>query len=168
MFKEFIGKIKDKIVETNNNNKEFQKHLAQAEVIQGLMSFPQVNENNRVDPNDIVNNCPDLNVDKAKLIIKTIPIDEVSLCVIYSKEIKTNMEYFFVPTTKYLWIINQYGYVKHNYENVTMQILKSGLMSKMVRINNHVLFFKNYFEKFSFQLLKTYLKNFHLNYLNSL
>ena len=139
MFKEFIGKIKDKIVETNNNNKEFQKHLAQAEVIQGLMSFSQVNENNRVDPNDIVNNCPDLNVDKAKLIIKTIPIDEVNLCVIYSREIKTNMEYFFVPTTKYLWIINQYGYVKHNYENVTMQILKSGLMSKMVRINNHVL-----------------------------
>ena len=61
------------------NKKEFQKHLAQAEVIQGLMSFPQVNENNRVDPNDIVNNCPDLNVDKAKLIIKTIHLLEYSV-----------------------------------------------------------------------------------------
>lgn len=139
MFKELMGNIKNKIIETSKNNAEYQKCLNQAEVINGLLPFSEANSNNRINPKVIVDNCPDLNENKATLIIKAIPIDELYLGVYYSKEVKTNMEYFFIPTTKKIWIINEYGYINHDYENVTIQILKSGLMSKMVRINNHVL-----------------------------
>ncbi len=150
MFNDLFGKIKNKITEVNKNSEEYYKSLNEAQVIEGLLSLPQSNPNNRLDPTDIVNNCPDLNEAKAKLIINTIPIDELPLVIIYSKEVKTNMEYYFVPTTKYLWIINEYGYVKHNYENVTAKIVKGGLMSKMVKVNNHMLEMTgdkiNYFE----------------------
>ena len=140
MFKELIGKIKDKITEANQNYEEYQKLLATAEVINGIVPFTgEANPNNRLDPNDIVNNCPDLNEAKAKLIINTIPIDEIPLVVIYSREVKSNMEYYFVPTTRFIWIINQYGYMKHDYSNVTMRIVKGGLMSKMVYFKNHML-----------------------------
>lgn len=140
MFKEFIKKIKNKIIESNQSYEEYQKLLKVSEVITGLFSLPtEINPNNRVDPNDIVNNCPDLNLAKARLIINTIPIGELPLAVIYSKEVKSNMEYYFVPTTDYIWIINQYGYVKYEYSSVTMRIIKNGIMSKMVYFNNHMI-----------------------------
>lgn len=140
MFKELVGKIKDKISEVNQNIEEYQKLLVGAEVINGLLQLPtEVNQNNRIDPNDIVNNCPDLNEAKAKLIINLIPMGELPLVVIYSKEVKSNMEYYFVPTTRCIWIINQYGYMKLEYPNVTMRIIKGGLMSKSVYFNNHML-----------------------------
>lgn len=140
MFKELLSKIKDKVNEANQNYEEYQKLLVSAEVINGLVPLPtEVNQNNKLDPSDIVNNCPDLNVTKAKIIIDLIPMEELPLVVIYSKEVKSNKEYYFVPTTKFIWIINQYGYIKHEYTSVTMKIVKSGLMSKMVYFNNHML-----------------------------
>lgn len=140
MFKELVGKIKDKINEANQNNEEYHKLLAQSETINGLFSLPtETNPNKRLDPVEIVNNCPDLNETKAKLIIDILPIDELPLAVIYSKEIKSNLEYYFVPTTRCIWIINQYGYIKYEYNAVTMRIIKSGIMSKMVYFNNHML-----------------------------
>ena len=140
MFKEIIGKIKTKINERNQSIEEYHKLLSTSQVINGLLTLPtEINPNNKIDPADIVNNCPDLNDTKAKLIINTIPIDELPLVVIYTKEIKSNKEYYFVPTTRFLWIINQYGYLKYEYSNVTMRIIKSGLMSKSVYFNNHMM-----------------------------
>lgn len=139
MIKEFIGKIKNKISEVNKNYEEYQKELVAAEVITSVQPLPtEIQTNKRIDPNTIVNNCPDLNENKAKIILNTLPMNELHLCVLYAKEVKTNNEYYFVPTTKCLWIMSQVGYIKYEYNNLTMNVLKGGLLSKIVKINNYI------------------------------
>ena len=139
MIKEFIGKIKNKISEVNKNYEEYQKELVAAEVITSVQPLPtEIQTNKRIDPNIVVNNCPDLNENKAKIILNTLPMNELHLCVLYAKEVKTNNEYYFVPTTKCLWIMSQVGYIKYEYNNLTMNVLKGGLLSKIVKINNYI------------------------------
>ena len=139
MFKEFIGKIKNNINEVNQNYEEYQKHLVEADTITSVQPLPTVvQENKRIDPNVIVNYCPDLNENKAKIILNTLPINELHLCVLYAKEVKTNNEYYLVPTTNCLWIMSQVGFIKYEYNNLTMSVIKGGLLSKIVKLNNYV------------------------------
>ena len=139
MFKEFIGKIKNKINEVNQNYEEYQKHLVAADTITSVQPLPAVvQENKRIDPNVIVNYCPDLNENKAKIILNTLPINELHLSVLYAKEVKTNNEYYLVPTTNCLWIMSQVGFIKYEYNDLTMSVIKGGLLSKIVKLNNYV------------------------------
>lgn len=139
MFKEFVGKIKNKINEVNQNYEEYQKQLVAADVITSLQPYQnEPNPNKRIDPNIIVNNCPDLNIAKARLILNALSMTELHLCVLYAKEIKTNQEYYLVPTTNYLWIMSQLGYIKYEYSELTMNVIKGGLLSKVIKLNNFI------------------------------
>ena len=137
MIKNFINKIKNKIDESNKNFEEYQKQLVEANTITSLMPYPEeINQNKRISPSVIVNACPDINETKAKLILNVLPMDELHLCVLYAKEVKTNNEYYLVPTTRCLWIMSQMGYIKYEYTNLKMTIIKSGLLSKVINLNN--------------------------------
>ena len=83
MFKEIIGKIKTKINERNQSIEEYHKLLSTSQVINGLLTLPtEINPNNKIDPADIVNNCPDLNdnFDKTRAWFdKTIDISKLKV-----------------------------------------------------------------------------------------
>ena len=137
MFKELIGKVKSKIDEANQNFEEYQKQLLAANTITSIQPHQmEINKNKRIAATTIVSSCPDLNETKAKIILNALPMDELHLCIIYAKEIKTNNEYYIVPTTKYLWIMSQSGYIKYEYTGLVMKIIKGGLMSKVINLNN--------------------------------
>ena len=82
-------------------------------------------------------------IEKAKLIIDLIPINESILEVIYSTEIKTKKEYFIVPTTTYLWIISKEGYIRYQYQSLKVEIIKKNILSKVINLSNYILEISN-------------------------
>lgn len=144
MFKELINNITNKVNEKVNTikteNERYKQLIETTTTFQNL--FP-IQETTLI-PSEhkittITTDCPDINKNKAEIIAKLIPIEETYLEIIYSKEIKTNKEYYLVPTNKYLWIITETTYGVYQYQNITCQIIKNNLMSKTILLNNILL-----------------------------
>ena len=137
MFKELINNINNKINTIKEENNHYKELLEKTETIKNLYPIPNLIPEIHIHKvTTITNSCPDINKDKAILISKLIPIDETFLTIIYSKEIKTNKEYYLIPTNKYLWIINETTYGIYQYQNFNCQIIKNNMMSKIILLNN--------------------------------
>ena len=58
----------------------------------------------------------------------------------YTKEVLTNIEYYIIPTNKYIWIITNTNYIVYNYPtNPICTIIKNILMGKIINFNNIIL-----------------------------
>lgn len=144
MFKELINNVSNKITDKVNTIKEennyYKELLENTSTINNLFPIPNINIEIPIHKAaTITTESPDINENKAKNISKLIPIDETYLTIIYSKEIKTNKEYYLIPTNKYLWIITETTYGIYNYQNLTCKIIKKNLMSKTILLNNILL-----------------------------
>ena len=144
MIKNYITNIKDKITTKMNTikeeNEKLKELLENTTTFQNLFPIPTLNiETKEYKISTITNECPDINKEKAQMISNLIPIDETYLTIIYSKELKTSIEYYIIPTNKYLWVINNNSYGIFPYVNLNCQIIKNNLMSKIILLNNILL-----------------------------
>ena len=132
-----IESIKNTINNIEKSNEEYQKMIYNASTISNLNSLDSSIEKD-ISPSLLTSKNPNITEAKAKLIINLLPLNEIYLEVLYSKEIKTNKEYFIVPTIKYLWIISQEGYIKFEYNNLNASIIKKSLLTKTINISNYI------------------------------
>ena len=137
MLKELLNNISNKYDSIKKETEELNSLINTTSTLTNLFPIPKLNN----DPSEhkitfIKETCPDINEDKAKLITSLIPVNETLLDAYYSKEIKTNTEYYLIPTNKYLWIINQKNYAAYPYTNLKTNIIKNNLMSKIIILNN--------------------------------
>lgn len=140
MFKNILDSIQTKIDTIKKENDHYKELLNQTTTFKNLYPINITNlEISEHKTTFIINDCPDLNKEKAQLITKLIPITETILTVIYTKEIITNLEYYLVATDKYLWVINQTNYGAFSYNNITVQIIKNNMLSKTILLNNILL-----------------------------
>lgn len=143
MFKDIINNLTNKITDKVNTIKEENNHykslLETSNIFENFFNIPnEKKEQNNHKINYITTECPDINTDKAKIITNLIPTEETYLTIIYSKEIKTNKEYYLIPTNKQLWIITPTTYQIYPY-NISCQLIKNNLMSKTILLNNILL-----------------------------
>ena len=134
------NKVNDKINTIKEENEHYKELLETTTTFQNLYAIPENNiipSEHRI--NIITTECPDINKDKAKLIANLIPINETYLSVFYAKEIKTNLEYYLIPTDKYFWVITTTHFGAFPYVNLNTQIVKNNLMSKTILFNNILL-----------------------------
>lgn len=137
---EVTTKVTDKVNTIKEENARYKELLEKTTTFQNL--FPITNLTQETPQHKIAiitTDCPDINKDKATIISKLIPISETYLTVLYATEIKTNKEYYLIPTNKYLWIITQNTYGIFQYQNFQCEIIKKNLMSKTILINNVLL-----------------------------
>lgn len=141
MFNNLINNVKNKINTIKIENENYNNLLNNSSKFENLKQLPELRDNIvEAKINNIIKTCPDLNLDKATIINKLIPIDETYLTVMYSKEIITNTEYWLIPTNKYIWIINNQHYGIIPYQNITIcNIVKKNIMSKIINLNNIIL-----------------------------
>lgn len=144
MIKNYITNIKDKITTKMNTikeeNEKLKELLKNTTTFQNLFPIPTLSiEIKEQKISTITNKCPDINKEKAQIISNLIPIDETYLTIIYSKELKSSIEYYIIPTNKYLWVISNTSYGIFPYVNLNCQIIKNNLMSKIILINNILL-----------------------------
>lgn len=89
---------------------------------------------------EILELCPNLNIDKAKLINSLIPINETYLKIIYTTQKIDNHNYIIILTNKYIWILDKEKYLVINYQDVTIfDIISKSLMSQIVNFNHIIL-----------------------------
>lgn len=140
MFKNILNSIQEKIDTKKKENDLFNELIDKTTIFQNLYPIPTTSVETPIQKiTYITNTCPDINKEKAKTITSLIPIEETILTVLYSKEILTDKEYYLVPTNKYLWVINPTNFGAFPYENLTIQIIKNNIMSKIVLLNNILL-----------------------------
>ena len=140
MFNQVIKNLKDKYNTIKQENDTLDNLLNTTTTFQNLYKIPIQKDNNLEQKiNFILNNCPDINEEKAKIISNIIPIQETYLEVFYAKEIKSNKEYFIIPTNSYLWIISTNEYGAFDYSTLNATIIKNNLMSKIILTMNVLL-----------------------------
>ena len=141
MLNKIINNIKDKINNIKKENENYNISLNNSIIFDNLKPLTQYNNYiTEKNINYIIQNSPDINKEKATLICKLIPIDETFISISYTKEIKTNTEYYILLTNKYIWIISNNGYKIINYSNInSCTIIKNNLMSKIINFNNIIL-----------------------------
>ena len=140
MFNQVIKNLKDKYNTIKQENDTLDNLLNTTTTFQNLYKIP-IQKDNKLEQkiNFILNNCPDINEEKAKIISNIIPIQETYLEVFYAKEIKSNKEYFIIPTNSYLWIISTNEYGAFDYSTLNATIIKNNLMSKIILTMNVLL-----------------------------
>ena len=140
MFKKIMTNLTNKINNIKEENNYYRELLETTSTFKNLFPIPDTNfETSPHKITTITSECPDINKEKAQLIAKLIPIEETYLTIIYTKEIKTNKEYYLIPTDKYLWTITTTTFGAYPYLNLNCKIIKSNLMSKTILLNNILL-----------------------------
>ena len=141
MLKNILENITQKIEQQKTEMDNYNNLVDTTTTFKNLFPIPtNINkETSTYKINYIQNNCPDINKEKAILKDKIIPIEETYLNVYYAKEILTNLEYYIIPTNKYLWIINTTSYGAFNYQDIKTAIIKNNIMSKVIILNNILL-----------------------------
>ena len=141
MSNNFIDNIKNKLKNIKEENNNYNNLIETSTIFENLTNINIQNEvfnENKV--HWILNNCPDLNKDKANIIANLIPKSETLLAIIFTKEIKTNTEYWLVATSKSIWIANTEKYKTISYQDIQYcTIIKNNLLSKIININNILL-----------------------------
>ena len=141
MFNNLIDNIKNKINTLKTENENYNIQLNNSKKFTNLSPLPNLTstiiESKIL---NILNECPDINKDKATIISKLIPLNETYLTIAYTKEIITNIEYWLIPTNKQIWIINNNSYGIIPYESIRkLTIVKNNLMSKIINLNDIIL-----------------------------
>ena len=137
MFKQLLTQVQNKYKEKLEENEKYKELLNKANTLPKFYnhSYP-LNNKLTISYKLLMDICPDLNENDAIILRKTIPIDELILSCVYATECKTNVKFYFVATTKYLWLINTEGYLKYNYQNLTIEVIKNGILSKTILLSN--------------------------------
>lgn len=139
MLKSFFEKAKQEYNIKKEENANYNQLLETTTTFKNLFPITTTTEPTEYKITYITNDCPDINKEKAKIIASLIPVEETYLTILYTKEVKTNQEYYLIPTTKYLWIINAKQYGAYLYQNLTCKTIKKNLMSKIILLNNILL-----------------------------
>lgn len=141
MINKFINNIQTKLTKKREENKNYKATLPNSSKFTNLKPLPQllhIKKEGLI--TKILNDCPDLNKDKAIIISNLIPINETYLTTLYTTEIISNTEYWLIPTNKYIWIINNKSYDILSYQDITIcTIIKNNLMGKIINLNNIIL-----------------------------
>lgn len=137
MFKQLLNGVQDKYKKMQEDNARYQDLLNKVFVLPKFYPYTAVDKKNlTVSHKLLMDMCPDLNEKDAILIRGLIPIEEVCLSCLYAIECKTGIKFYFVATTKYLWLVNAEGYLKYQYQDFTVERVKNGLMSKILLMGN--------------------------------
>lgn len=140
MFKDLFKNVQDKYKKIQEESLLYNKLLETTGIVSNLESVPvTLKKNITISYRDILEICPDLNDNKAMIVRAILPLNEVYLTVMYARECKSNKEYFLVPTNKCLWIINVNEYTKYSYDNISVEVVKNNLMSKVLNLSNILL-----------------------------
>ena len=137
MFKQLLTQVQNKYKEKLEENEKYKELLNKANTLPKFYnhSYP-LNNKLTISYKLLMDICPDLNENDAIILRGVIPIDELILSCVYATECKTNVKFYFVATTKYLWLINTEGYLKYNYQNLTIEVIKNGILSKTILLSN--------------------------------
>ena len=137
MFKQLLTQVQNKYKEKLEENEKYKELLNKANTLPKFYNHSH-SENNKltISYKLLMDICPDLNENDAIILRKTIPIDELILSCVYANECKTNVKFYFVATTKYLWLVNTEGYLKYNYQDLTIEVIKNSMLSKTILLSN--------------------------------
>ena len=137
MFKQLLTQVQKKYKEKVKENEKYNELLNKVSTLPKFYNYSNT-ENNKptISYKLLMNICPDLNENDAIILRKVIPIDELILSCVYANECKTNVKFYFVATTKYLWLINTEGYLKYNYQDLTIEVIKNSMLSKTILLSN--------------------------------
>ena len=137
MFKQLLTQVQNKYKEKLEENEKYKELLNKANTLPKFYNHSH-SENNKltISYKLLMDICPDLNENDAIILRKVIPIDELILSCVYANECKTNVKFYFVATTKYLWLINTEGYLKYNYQDLTIEVIKNSMLSKTILLSN--------------------------------
>lgn len=137
MFKNIMSNIKDKYKKFQEEGNLYDQLLVNAYSLPTFYPFQDKDKNSiTMSPKLLTDMCADLNIEDAYSIRGLIPMDEVVIMCLYAIECKDNIKFYFVLTTKYLWLIKPHGYLKYNYNDLVIKVVKSGFMSKVVSLSN--------------------------------
>lgn len=137
MFKQFFNGAMDKYKQMQEEDSRYQILLNKVFTLPKFYSFSPINKKElTVSYKPLMAMCADLNESDAVRVRGVIPIDEVAFICLYATECKTGLKFYFVATTKYLWLINVSGFLKYRYQDLNGEVIKNGLMSKVLLISN--------------------------------
>ena len=137
MLKELLNGVQEKYRKKQEEDIKYQELLQTAVSLPAFCSLPVIDKKTfTISYKILMELCPDLNESAAIIVRRVIPIDEICLSCLYAIECKTNLKFYFIATTKYLWLIHSNGYLKYSYTDLTVQLVKNGLMSKVLLIAN--------------------------------
>ena len=137
MFKEFFSGVQEKYKKMQEEDAKYRELLEKATVLPAFYSLPEIDKKKiTISPKLLLDLCPDLNEQNAFIIRGVIPVDEVCLHCLYATECKTGVKFYFVATTKYLWLIHSKGYLKYQYDGFVPTLIKSSFMSQTFWMGN--------------------------------
>ena len=137
MFKKLLTQVQNKYKEKLEENEKYKELLNKVNTLPKFYNHSHsLNNKLTISYKLLMDICPDLNENDAIILRKVIPIDELILSCVYANECKTNVKFYFVATTKYLWLINTEGYLKYNYQDLTIEVIKNSMLSKTILLSN--------------------------------
>lgn len=131
--------VKEAAKEKKTAIQEFDLLKTKSEHIGPMQKLVQNNNEPQIGKEQLIlNMCPNINVEQAKLVNTIIPIEETIINVKASKEAKTLIEYIFVVTNVNLWILNQNEYITYEFNAIkNFEIISKGVMSQSVKFNDN-------------------------------
>jgi len=89
---------------------------------------------------EILQLCPNLNIEQAKLIDSIIPLQETYLKIIYITQKIDNHNYIMIFTNNYIFVVDKELHLIMTYENITLfDIISKSLMTQIVNFNNIII-----------------------------
>ena len=141
MFKQLLTQVQNKYKEKVEENKKYKELLNKVNTLPKFYNYSHpLNNKLTISYKLLMDICPNLNETDAIVLREVIPIDELILSCVYANECKTNVKFYFVATTKYLWLINTEGYLKYNYQDLTIEVIKNSILSKTILLSNMLLY----------------------------
>ena len=137
MFKQLLTQVQNKYKEMVEENEKYKELLNKVNILPKFYNYSHTGNNkSTISYKLLMDICPDLNENDAIILREVIPIDELILSCVYANECKTNVKFYFIATTKYLWLVNTEGYLKYNYQDLTIEVIKNGMLSKTILLSN--------------------------------
>ena len=137
MFKQLLTQVQNKYKEKLEENEKYKELLNKVNTLPKFYSDSHpLNNKLTISYKLLMDICPDLNENDAIILREVIPIDELILSCIYANECKTNVKFYFIATTKYLWLVNKEGHLKYNYQDLTIEVIKNSMLSKTILLSN--------------------------------
>lgn len=137
MFKQLFNQVQNKYKEKLEENEKYKELLNNVNTLPKFYNYSHPQNNKlTISYKLLLDICPDLNENDAITLREVIPIDELVLSCVYANECKTKVKFYFVATTKYLWLVNTEGYLKYNYQDLTIKVIKNSMLSKTVLLSN--------------------------------
>ena len=137
MFKQLLTQVQNKYKEKVEENEKYKELLNKVNTLPKFYNYSHsLNNKLTISYKLLMDICPDLNENDAIILREVIPVDELILSCVYANECKTNVKFYFIATTKYLWLVNTEGYLKYNYQDLIIEVIKNSMLSKTILLSN--------------------------------